>query len=182
MNLRPLDPQVSVKPCSPVPARPSRPADLQQSSQCICLRPTMFRAACDNSVTTSQPASPPTANLSISKCPPASQICTKPDRSNRVPCPTTARQRLIATHHDTPSIRIPPPAAPAVSFHCANSPLSSLRPATSVHIPPRPPHRFTAPDPDMSKVTTCAAHTARSPTLPMPGLRRRPIPSHRRRR
>ena len=29
----------------------------------------MFRAACDNSVTTSQPASPPTANLAISKCP-----------------------------------------------------------------------------------------------------------------
>jgi hypothetical protein len=28
-------------------------------------------------------------------------MCTKPDRANRVPCPTTARQRLIATHHDS---------------------------------------------------------------------------------
>ena len=61
----------------------------------------MFRTACDNSVTTSPPASPPTANLSISKCPPANPICTKPDRANPLHCPTTARQRLIATHHDT---------------------------------------------------------------------------------
>jgi len=30
------------------------------------------------------------------------------------------------------------------------------------------PTPITAPDPDMSKVTTCAAHTARSPTIPMP--------------
>ena len=69
----------------------------------------MFRAACDNSVTTSPPASPPTANLSISKCLPVSSMCTKPVRANPVHCPTTARQRLIAPHHDSPSIGIPNP-------------------------------------------------------------------------
>ena len=65
----------------------------------------MFRAACDNSVTTSQPASPPTANLRISKCPRARPICTKPDRAGPLHCPTTARRPLVATHHDIPSIR-----------------------------------------------------------------------------
>jgi hypothetical protein len=36
---------------------------MQKSSRRICLRPTMFRTACDKRVTTSQPATPPTANL-----------------------------------------------------------------------------------------------------------------------
>ena len=85
---------------------------MQKSSQRICLRPTMFRAACDNSVTTSQPASRPTANLRISKCPPANPICTKQDRSNRVPCPTTgapAAHRRSSRHPFHP--HAPPPAA-----------------------------------------------------------------------
>ena len=38
----------------------------------------------------------------------------------------------------------------------------SARPAA------RPPTPNTAPDPDMSKDTTCLAHTARSPTIPVP--------------
>ena len=76
----------------------------------------MFRATCDNSVTTSPPASPPTANLTMSKCPPASPICTKPDRANPRHYPTTARQRLIATHHDSTFHPHTNPAGPAVSF------------------------------------------------------------------
>jgi hypothetical protein len=99
--------------CSPVPARPSPPADLHQSSQRISLRPTMFRATCDKRVTTSQPASRPTANRRISKCPPANPMCTKPDRANRVPCSTNARQRLIAPHHDSPFIGIATPCGHA---------------------------------------------------------------------
>ena len=86
----------------------------------------MFRAACDNSVTTSQPASPPTANLRISKCPPASPICAKPVRTNPLHCPTTARQRLTATHHDTPSIGIPTPCGTAVFFNSGHSRLPQL--------------------------------------------------------
>ena len=128
----------------------------------------MFRTTCDKRVTTSRPASPPTANLRIPKCPPANPICTKPDRSNPLPCPTTARQRLIAPHHDSPSIRSPTPAAPAVFCHGANSPLSSLPPSHQCTFRGAAPHRFTAPDPDTSKVTTRAAHTARPPTIPMP--------------
>ena len=43
------------------------------------------------------------------------------------------------------------------------SPLNiSARPAA------RPPTPITAPDPDMPKVTTCPAHTARSLTIPTP--------------
>jgi hypothetical protein len=61
----------------------------------------MFRAACDNSLTTSPPASRPPANLRISKCPPANPICTKPVRANPLRCPTTSRLRLTATHHYT---------------------------------------------------------------------------------
>ena len=38
----------------------------------------------------------------------------QPDRSNRVPCPTTARQRLIATDHDAFHPRAPPPEGLAV--------------------------------------------------------------------
>src|SRR5262245_44284492 len=80
----------------------------------------MFRATCDNSVTTSPPASPSTSNLSISKCLSASPICTNQSPPSPLHYPTTARQRLIAPHHDTPFHPHPPPAAPAVSFHCAN--------------------------------------------------------------
>ena len=104
----------------------------------------MFRAACDNSVTTSQPASRPTANLRISKCPPANPICTKQDRSNRVPCPTTgapAAHRRSSRHPFHP--HAPHPLRHwTVSFHCANSPRLSLRTSTSVHVPRRgAPHQ-----------------------------------------
>ena len=92
----------------------------------------MFRAACDNSVTTSPPASPPTANLTISKYPPASPICTKPDRANPSPLP---HHRAPAAHRN-PSRQpfrhphAPTPAGPAVSFHSAHSRLSDLPPPT----------------------------------------------------
>jgi hypothetical protein len=33
----------------------------------------------------------------------------QPDRTDPLHCPTTARQRHIARHHDTPSIGIPNP-------------------------------------------------------------------------
>src|SRR6476660_4304023 len=111
----------------------------------------MFRTACDNSVTTPPPASPPTANPSISKCPPAQPMRTKPDRANPSPHPTTARQRLIATHHHIPAIRTPhPPAAPSRVIplrHLATLELADLnisaRPAARPHTdsPPLTPTR-----------------------------------------
>ena len=55
-----------------------------------------------------------------------------------------------------------------MSFHFAHSRLASLRPSTSVRVRSVAPTPITAPDPDMSKVATCAANTARSPTSPMP--------------
>jgi hypothetical protein len=107
----------------------------------------MFRATCDKSVTTSQPVSPPPANLTIPKCPPAQPMCTKPDRANRGPCPPPH-----TSAHRTPSRQPfhphPTPVGPAVCYHCANSPRSSLRPSPSVHIPRRAaPTPITAPDP-----------------------------------
>lgn len=83
----------------------------------------MFRTACDNPVTTSKPASPPPANLTISKCPPASPICTKPHRANPSPLP---HHRAPAAHRKPAPQpfrhpHTPPPAGPAVSFHPAHS-------------------------------------------------------------
>src|SRR6185312_8787070 len=116
-------PPVSEKPWLPVPARPSPPADLQKPSQRISLRPTMFRTACDNSVTTPQPASPAPANLTIWKCPPARPMCTKPDRANPSPLP---HHRAPAAHRNPSRQHLPsapqPPAAPTVSFHSAAAP------------------------------------------------------------
>jgi hypothetical protein len=80
-------------------------------------------------------------------------------------CPTTTRQRLIAPHHGSPSIGIPNP--------CGTGRVLALRQRATLELaelnigarPQRgPPHRFTAPDPDTSKVATRAAHTARPPT------------------
>ena len=96
-----FQPPVSEKPCLPVPDRPSPPVDLHKSSQRISLRPTMFRAACDNSVTTSQPAGPPTANPSMSKCPPACPVCNQTGPRQPSPLPHHPAVRLTTTHHDT---------------------------------------------------------------------------------
>ena len=140
------------------PARPHHPADLHKSSQRISLRPTMFRAACDNSVTTSQPASPPTANLRISKCPRARPNCTKPDRADPLHCPTTARRPLVATHHDTPSIR----THLGGTGHAISTPrsrLSSLPPSPSVPRPWRGQHRSPPLTP------TCRRSRPAPPTL-----------------
>ena len=161
-------PPVSVKPCSLVPARPSPPADLQKSSQCISLRPTMFRAACDNSVTTSAARQPTNSKPAHLEMPSGKPDLHQPVRSNRVPCPTTARQRLIAPDHDSPSIRTPHPLR--------DRPCSSTAPIRhSRACGPQhqctfrgSAHTNTAPDPDMSTVTTRAANTARPPTIPVP--------------
>ena len=48
-------------------------------------------------------------NRRISKCPLACPGSRGPDRANRVHCPNTPRQRLMATHQDTPSIGTPHP-------------------------------------------------------------------------
>jgi hypothetical protein len=127
----------------------------------------MFRVASDNSVTTSPPASPPTANLRIPKCPRASPDVHQPDRANPLHCP--ARQRLIAPHHDSPSIGIPNPCGTRRVIplrQLATLELAALN--ISARPAARPATPFTAPDPAMSEVTTCPAHTARSPTMPMP--------------
>jgi hypothetical protein len=140
----------------------------------------MFRAACDNSVTTSPPTSPPIANPDHPKCPPAQPMCTKPDRADPRHCPTTASG-------SSQGITTPLPSAPptlrhrAVSFTAPTRHARACRPQHQCTFrAARPPHRFTVPDPDMSKVTTCPANTARPPTMPMRGRQRRPIPSHRR--
>ena len=62
----------------------------------------MFRTTCDNSLTTSQPASPPTANLAISTCPPPSQSCPK----------TSPRQSGALPHHRTPTAHRNPSRQP----------------------------------------------------------------------
>jgi hypothetical protein len=70
----------------------------------------MFRTTCDNSVTTSAARQPTNSKPEHLEMPTG-----KPDlpqtrpRPTPLPCPTTTRQRLIATHHDTPSIRTPRP-------------------------------------------------------------------------
>ena len=155
------------------PARPHHPADLHKSSQPISLRLTMFRAACDNSVTTSQPASPPTANLRISKCPPASPVCAKPVRANPLHCPTTARQRLIANRHDSPSRppHAPTLAGPAVSLHSAHSRLSDV-PAAHIQSRVRGMARRHAHETSPCQPTTATKTESSSsfaPDSPLPG-------------
>jgi hypothetical protein len=164
LNLRPLDPQSARSRVHPSQLVPPLPADLHQSSQRISHRPTMFRTTCDKRVTTSQPASPPTANLSISTCPPPSQSCPK----------TSPRQSGALPHHRTPTAHrnrsrqpvrhphVPTPAGPAVSFHSAHSRLSDL-----------PPPTF-SPASAAWPAGTLTNH-------PHASRRRRPIPSHRRR-
>jgi len=74
----------------------------------------------------------------------------------------------MAPHHDTPSIGIPNP--------CGTGRVLALRQLATLELaarnisarPQRGPPPITAPDPDMSKLTTCPAHTARSPTIPTP--------------
>jgi len=81
---------------------------------------------------------------------------------------TRARQPCALPHRTPAAHRNPsrqpfhrhPAAGPAVCEHCANSPLSSLPPSTSVRVRGVAPH--------LSKITTRAAHAARSPTIPMP--------------
>lgn len=76
--------------------------------------PTTFRAAGDNPATTSQTASPAMAKHGASRhARRHASVRTKPDPANRAHCPTTPRQRLMATHQDTPSLgHAPVPAAP----------------------------------------------------------------------
>src|SRR5262245_52321345 len=75
----------------------------------------------------------------MSKCPPASPICTKLVRANPIHYPTTARRRLIATHHDSPCLRTPTRAGPTVPFDCALSRPADSRPSPSVSRPRRGP-------------------------------------------
>jgi hypothetical protein len=71
----------------------------------------MFRTTCDKRVTTSAARQPTNSKPEHLEMPAGkSPMCTKPNRSNRVPCPTSARQRLIATPITAPpSIGIPNP-------------------------------------------------------------------------
>ena len=105
---------------------------------------------------------------------------TRPLESCRAPPPRASGSSQPIT--TPPSIGIPTP--------CGNRPCSSTAPIRYARAC-RPQHqcasRGAGPHtnhrhrPDMPKVTTCPAHTARPPTMPMPGRRQRPIPSHRRR-
>ena len=129
----------------------------------------MFRTTCDKRVTTSaarQPTNSKPAHLEMPAGKPDVHQ-TRPLQS--WPGPTTARQRRIATHHDPPSIGIPTPAAPAVC--CALSQLATLEPA-ALNISRASaawPTPITAPDPDLSKVTTrTAEYQTPPPTTPMP--------------
>jgi hypothetical protein len=82
---------------------------VHKSSQCISLRPTMFRATCDNSVTTSaarQPTNSKPAHLEM----PAGQTRFAPNQSAPTLC--TAHHRTPAAHGTSlrqPSIRTPTP-------------------------------------------------------------------------
>ena len=135
----------------------------------------MFRTACDNSVTTSQPASPPTANLRIPKCPPASPMCATPVRANPLHCPATARQRLIATHHDSPSIRHANP--------CGTGRVIPLRHCDSRiaarTISPRPPHNpYRHAHETSPRQLTTATNTASSSPMTAVCRTRQPSTEH----
>ena len=79
----------------------------------------MFRAACDNSVTTSQPARPPTANLRISKCPPASPICAKPVPHQPSPLP---HHRVPAAHRTSSRHPLPSASPTPAGRPCSSTP------------------------------------------------------------
>src|SRR4029078_4491459 len=92
---------------------PSPPADLQKPSQRISLRPTMFRTACDNSVTTSA----------------ARQLThSKPDHLE-IPARTTD------LHHTRPGQPSPQPHHRAPAAHRKPSPIRTPQP-----LPDRPVH------------------------------------------
>jgi hypothetical protein len=142
-------------------------ADLQKSSQRISLGPTMFRATCDNSVTTSPPASPPTADPGITKCPPTCPVCnqTRPRQPSPLPHPRHASRSSHPITTALPSAS-PPPAAPIRVIPLPTRHSRACRPQDQCASPAWP-HTAPAPHPGMSKVTTRPAHPARSPTLPM---------------
>jgi len=163
LNLRPLDPQSArnhVHPSQPVPPLPPTCRNRLNLS----LRPTMFRTACDNSVTTSAARQPTNSKPDHPEMPAGKPDLHQTRPGQPSPLPTTARQRLIANRHDSPSaIRTPQPLrAPAVSFHSAHSPLSDLAPPTF------------SPASAAWPAGTLTKH-------PHASRRRRPRPSHRRR-
>jgi hypothetical protein len=70
--------------------------------------------------------------------------------------------------HGNPSRRLPstPHTAPALSFHCANSPLSRLRLCNINEHSATRRHTVSPPaDADMSMITTCTAHATRPRTV-----------------
>jgi hypothetical protein len=90
----------------------------------------MFRTACDNCVTTSQARRPTNSKPAHLEMP-----AGKPDVRHTSPrqprhCPATARQALIATHHDSPSIRHANP--------CGTGRVIPLRTLVTLGLPPAP--------------------------------------------
>ena len=129
-------PPDSVYPGSPVPARPTPPADLQKSSQRIPLRPNMFRATCDKRVTTSAARQPNNSKAQHPECPPgtsrfapnqsAPTLATAPSpRASGSPQP-------ITTALDHP--HAPPVRHRSVSFHSALSRLPDLAPSNQSRV------------------------------------------------
>ena len=114
---------------------------------------------CDNSVTTSQPATPPTANLTISKCPPASPICTK----------TRPRQPSRLPHHRAPEAHRNPSRHP---FHrhphpCGIDRALALRQLATLKLAAlnMSAHSAARPDTDLPSLTpTCRRSQPAPPT------------------
>jgi len=162
LNLRPLDPQSArshLHPSQPGPPLPTTRINRLSASASV---PPCFRAACDNSVTTSQPAQPTDSKPAYLEMP-----SSKPDLHQ-----TRPRQPSPLSHHPAPaahgnpsrhpSIRTPHPLRHrAVSLRCATRHARACRPQHQCTSRGSAPHTNHAPDPDMSKVTTCPANTAR---------------------
>jgi hypothetical protein len=128
----------------------------------------MFRTTCDNPVTT-PPASQPTNSKPAHLEMPAS----KPELHQTRPL-----QPCALPHHRAPAPHRTPSRQP---FHPHPQPLRDRRCSSTAPTRHsracRPqhqrasaagPHTNHPPDPDLSKVTTRAAHMSRSPTIPMP--------------
>ena len=107
-----------LNPCPPVPPTSLLPRTCIARRSASPHGPTAFRAAGDNTATTSQPASPSMAK------PEASRNAHRharfaPNQTPPIKCiAPTPRQRLMATHQDTPSIGTPHPCGTSLPDGC----------------------------------------------------------------